>query len=134
MDDADRYAKQFAEQERIIDPLTPSPNQRALKIWKFIYAHKDEIDSWDMVCFCVEYLGGTLTAFPFLKVPVQHIGQLIYNAHYYHTTELGLCPSDMVVKAQVQQSIGQAKENLENSAKSEDSQEIPSIGKKFLQD
>ena len=117
MDSTNRYAKQLTEQQRIIDPITPNPSARSLKVWKILYEHKSELDQWDIVCFAIEYMGGLLTAYPFLAKPVKHLGQLVYNAHYYHTVELGLCPLEAVSSVLAQESIGQALKDSGVSAK-----------------
>jgi hypothetical protein len=74
-----------------VDLHTASPQQRALVIHTLIKSQLPHATIWDIVCFCVEYLGTIVEVEDWLKPVVKHMSKLVYIAHYYHGKGLESC-------------------------------------------
>jgi len=66
-----------------IDRLTESPDQRAQKVLIALRAHAN-VTTWDVLCFCAEYLGMMVPAYPFVEKEARELTRLVYLAHYVH--------------------------------------------------
>lgn len=89
MDESPRFSQSVAERERIVDPLTPSPRERATKVWAILKQH-EELAPWDIICFTVEYLGSLISTHEWIAEAAKRLGKLIYYCHYYMPVSLGL--------------------------------------------
>lgn len=66
-----------------VDKITESPSSRAVKVLDILQAHgKDQLTNWDIVCFCAEYLGSQIYAFPWLEEFAKRLVRLVYTQHY----------------------------------------------------
>ena len=63
------------------DKKTPSPEQRAKKVYDILKKHK-ELDNWDLTCFCVEYIGSQVSVHPWLEALARKLTGIVYTAHY----------------------------------------------------
>ena len=66
-----------------VDAQTPSPSDRAKRVLEILRADPN-VDTWDVLCFCAEYLGMMSSAWPWLELPAKNLTHLIYTAHYEH--------------------------------------------------
>lgn len=66
-----------------VDELTESPGARAQKVLIALRARPD-ISTWDVLCFCAEYLGMMLPAYPWLDKEAREVARMVYLAHYVH--------------------------------------------------
>ena len=73
-----------------IDRLIPSPEQRAQEVYNAIKQTLPDKTNWDVICFCINYLGLSAQAYDWMESAVRHLSRQIYNAHYFKTEELGL--------------------------------------------
>ena len=66
------------------DKETPSPGVRAGYILNLIKETDPDITNWDLLCFCIEYLGSQILIYDWLshKASSDLIVQ-IYQAHYF---------------------------------------------------
>lgn len=64
------------------DKISPSPEQRATRLWSAIHTLKPRPTAWDIVCFCVESLAVVSTEHEFLKPIVARLVSVVYTAHY----------------------------------------------------
>lgn len=69
---------------RKIDLLYPSPSDRASKIHRLIQEQLPDATNWDVICFCVEYLGymSVQPELMWLKNVALLGNKLVYKAHY----------------------------------------------------
>ena len=66
-----------------VDQRTESPSARAQKVLIALRARED-ITTWDVLCFCAEYLGMMLPAYPWLDKEAREVARMVYLAHYVH--------------------------------------------------
>lgn len=59
-----------------------SPDKRAQKVWEFIRAEKPEWTDWDLLCFCVEFIGYMSAKWPWLNPDAKTLAAIVYQAHY----------------------------------------------------
>lgn len=67
----------------LVDAAHPSPELRARKVLELLRANED-VSTWDVACFCAEYLGMMSAVWPWLAGDSQRIARLVYTAHYEH--------------------------------------------------
>lgn len=65
-----------------IDAVTESPSKRALRVLTVL--RRSQVSTWDVLCFCGEYLGMMIPAYPWLEEDARRLTRLIYLAHYVH--------------------------------------------------
>lgn len=66
-----------------VDEHTDSPGKRASKVLVALRMHPS-ITTWDVLCFCAEYLGMMVPAYGFLEEDARRLTRLVYLAHYIH--------------------------------------------------
>jgi len=64
-----------------VDAKCKSPEQRALEVYE--YLKKSEFTTWDVLCFCVNWLGIMSIMWPWLEEPAKAFNGLVYRAHYF---------------------------------------------------
>lgn len=79
--------KSLNERMAEVDAITPSPSQRAQKIWEQARKMSDEsgFTTWDLLCFLTEWLGIMVPLWPWLEEPARTLARRVYYAHYYLT-------------------------------------------------
>ena len=80
-----------------VDAFLESPSMRAGRVFK-AFSTITSATHWDMLCFCIEYLGGASLANPFLEEPAKQLAQRLYYAHYYKAKELGILTPEQIAK------------------------------------
>ena len=99
MAQADRHRKQterkltgaIADVMAGQDIMVASPSERATIVYKKLQLmFGDDLTNWDLICFCVEYLGMMVEAFPWLNSNgvMKQLSTLVYTAHYLDKTTL----------------------------------------------
>lgn len=63
------------------DKVSASPEKRAELVWK-ILQQSTTITDWDVVCFCVNFLGLMSAKWMWLEENAKAISRLVYTAHY----------------------------------------------------
>lgn len=66
-----------------IDAKTQSPSQRALRVLE-VLRKNPSLTTWDVLCFCSEYLGMMVPAYPWLDTNARNTARIVYLAHYIH--------------------------------------------------
>ena len=68
----------------LVDKQFASPSERAHEIWSIISATPALIEKtdWDLLCFCVEYIGMKSQDWKWLEEDAKKLNRLIYTAHY----------------------------------------------------
>lgn len=69
------------------DEITPTPEERAQIVWEFLREYS-QFSTWDLVCFCVEYLGLISAEYPWLKESAKKQNVLVYKYHMMHKEEI----------------------------------------------
>lgn len=69
-----------------VDKKIKSPEQRAAAV--FAYLQKSEFTTWDVACFCVNFLGTMSSVWPWLTESVRGISSLVYRVHYFFTEKV----------------------------------------------
>ena len=64
------------------DKVSPSPEQRATRLWSAVHKLEPRPTQWDIVCFCVESLAIVSSEIEFLKPIVARLVSIVYTAHY----------------------------------------------------
>ncbi len=67
----------------LVDGIHESPELRARKVLEILRAN-EAVTTWDVACFCAEYLGMMSAVWPWLGDASKRVAQLIYTAHYEH--------------------------------------------------
>ena len=70
------------KQMELRDKINPSPEQRAIHLWKAIYTLTPKPTFWDLVCFCTETFAIVATEYSFLKPIAAKLVSIVYTAHY----------------------------------------------------
>lgn len=67
-----------------IDRRVKSPQERAQEIWSALQRYCPKAFDWDIICFCIEYLGmmSQTPTYSFLEVDAKSINRIVYRAHY----------------------------------------------------
>lgn len=68
---------------RLVDAQTPSPEARALRVWNVLQTHDPDLTTWDILCFCAEFMGMTSQRYQWIIPLSKHFAKLVYSAHYY---------------------------------------------------
>lgn len=63
-----------------------SPEQRALEV--YAYLRESKFTTWDVLCFCVNWMGAMSAVWPWLEMPVKVLSGLVYKAHYFFTDKV----------------------------------------------
>ena len=63
-----------------VDATVAPPAERASRVLK--YLQKGDFDTWDITCFCAEYLGMMSSTWTWLHAPAIATARLVYAAHY----------------------------------------------------
>lgn len=66
-----------------VDETCESPQARAKRVLEALKSH-DNITTWDVLCFCVEYLGMMTPVWSWLGNEARTLNRLVYLAHYVH--------------------------------------------------
>lgn len=85
-----KFSRPMDEQIKIVDSLTPSPEQRALRVHRVINPYIEDFSNWDMICYCLHFLNSQAVGYEWLLTPIKIVNRMIYNAHYYFADDLGL--------------------------------------------
>lgn len=64
------------------DLESPSPSERAEKIWFLLQQIEPRPTLWDLICFSVEALGTATAEFPILLATVKLVTRIVYGIHY----------------------------------------------------
>lgn len=82
----------------LVDSRTPSPSERAKKIYEVIqlfYAKSDNPQwDWDLLCFCEEVLINLSHDIHFLQPIARALNVQLYRHHYQLAYEIGLITPD----------------------------------------
>ena len=68
---------------RDIDSRKPSPQQRAERVWRVISVNDPDLTTWDVLCFCAEFVALTSQRYQWILPLAKRFVSLIYSAHYY---------------------------------------------------
>jgi len=90
-DDINRLGERLTpERMKGVDRFYLTPRERADKVWAVIQV--DDFNKWDMLCFCVEYLGQLAISYAMadrvFKSGVLLLGRWLHNAHYFFASEI----------------------------------------------
>lgn len=77
---------QLKEHIAVIDGKMASPEARALKVYE--YLRQSEFTTWDILCFCANWLGIMSAVWPWVENPAKVLSQLVYKAHYFFTDKV----------------------------------------------
>lgn len=75
---------QDAEQQ-IVDSVL-SVDARALKVWE--YLQQSDFSTWDLVCFCAEYIGMISGTYPWLEEIAKRQAILVWKCHTLNIEEI----------------------------------------------
>lgn len=72
-----------------IDAIIPSPSDRATRVWTLLQTHDPDLTTWDILCFCAEFMGMTSERYQWILPISKRFVRLVYSAHYYdeHRTD-----------------------------------------------
>lgn len=70
-----------------IDELMASPKHRALRIYN-ILRENPSLTTWDVMCFCAEWMGQMTAVWDWLEMPAKAIAKSTYYIHYYRSSEV----------------------------------------------
>lgn len=71
------------EQIRVVDALTSSPSDRANRVWHLLETHDPDLTTWDVLCFCAEFVGLIAERYHWILPIAKRFTGLVYTAHYY---------------------------------------------------
>lgn len=63
-----------------------SPSVRALKVWE--YLQQSDFSTWDLVCFCAEYMGMISGTYPWLEEVAKRQAILVWKCHTLNIEEI----------------------------------------------
>ena len=63
-----------------IDAEKKSPSQRAGIVFDIL--RNTDLTNWDVVCFCVEYLGLMIESMPWIEGEAKSLSRMVYTQHY----------------------------------------------------
>lgn len=69
-----------------IDKKCKNPELRALEVYE--YLKKSNFTTWDICCFCVNWLGTMSIVWPWLLEPAKVLSGLVYRAHYFFNDKI----------------------------------------------
>jgi hypothetical protein len=80
---------EFDQRIRDIDAKHPSPQQRAERVWRVISTNDPDLTTWDVLCFCAEFVALTCERYQWMIPLAKKFVSLVYSAHYYdeHRTD-----------------------------------------------
>jgi hypothetical protein len=65
------------------DLKSPNPEVRAGYILNLIKNTNNDVTNWDLICFCVEFLGAQIAVYDWLDQDmIRTLTQRVYIAHY----------------------------------------------------
>lgn len=82
-DDPEFHARIIA-----IDARTPSPTQRAERVWNILQTHDPDLTTWDVLCFCAEFIALNAERYHWIVPLAKKFVSLVYSAHYYDETRV----------------------------------------------
>lgn len=66
-----------------LDKTSPSPDVRAMYVLRELQGLDAVLTEWDIICFCVEYLGMVASqSFPILMSNSKALAKIVYMIHY----------------------------------------------------
>ncbi len=89
MEESPSKSEQRTKRVALVDLHTASPSYRAKMVYDAIPADIKE-NPWTIICFCIEYLSGTVEAFPWLVPFARKLNEFLYTAHYYTPNAIGI--------------------------------------------
>lgn len=69
-----------------VDKKCKTPELRALEVYE--YLKKSNFTTWDICCFCVNWLGTMSIIWPWLLEPTKVLSGLVYRAHYFFNDKI----------------------------------------------
>jgi hypothetical protein len=72
---------QLKEHIASVDLKCASPEQRAWSVYE--YLKQSHFTTWDILCFCVNWLGVMTAVWPWMESPVKVLSGLVHRAHYF---------------------------------------------------
>lgn len=88
MDQINSRAQLTSQLMEDVNKNTPAPDERAQFVMNVIKEHNDNITNWDLLCFCVEYMGAQALVYPWLLEPAKQASRLVYMAHYLNHEQI----------------------------------------------
>lgn len=85
--DDGRSRKEIESRMEEIDKLIKSPKDRALLIYS-ILRENPSLTTWDVMCFCAEWMGQMTAVWDWLEEPAKAIAKSTYYIHYYRSEEV----------------------------------------------
>lgn len=72
-----------------LDAHIASPQQRAERVWRVISMNDPDLTTWDVLCFCAEFVALTCERYQWMMPLAKKFINLVYSAHYYdeHRTD-----------------------------------------------
>ncbi len=65
------------------DGLVDSPVTRAEKVWELIQSNLPNLEDWDLLCFCVQYIAmRSMNEMWLERKAIRELNRLIHVAHY----------------------------------------------------
>jgi hypothetical protein len=80
-DREDEFRSLTKERIAEIDKLIRPPSKRAEEIYYLLRSQK-KYTTWDIVCFCIEYLALQVPNLSFIEPEIRKLSKLIYLQHY----------------------------------------------------
>jgi hypothetical protein len=74
---------EFQRRIEELDKQIPSPQQRAERVWRVISINDPELTTWDVLCFCAEFVALTCERYQWMMPLAKKFISLVYSAHYY---------------------------------------------------
>lgn len=78
-----------------VDGLMKSPKDRALLIYN-ILRENPSLTTWDVMCFCAEWMGQMTAVWDWLEGPAKSIAKSTYYIHYYRSNEVARAEVSLV--------------------------------------
>lgn len=66
----------------VVDARYPTPEERAKYIHAEFQKHFPQLTTWDMVCFCTEYLAYMVSILPAMEEDMKKLVRTLYFTHY----------------------------------------------------
>lgn len=66
-----------------IDARLASPSDRATRVWTVLQTHDPDLTTWDVLCFCAEFMGMVAERYHWIIPIAKRFVRLVYSAHYY---------------------------------------------------
>lgn len=104
-----------------VDEITSSPPARTKQVLNLLVQHGN-FDNWDMICFCVLYLGSQLAVVPEFQKPIEHLALLMNNAHYMKGSDFGLYDEAALEQLINLRKLNKTGDKIENTDKGSNSE------------